>query len=98
MELWVYDSWSLDIWIMKYGSRNYKIWVYFEFIPVTKYSVQTVTGKESGGGTDSKVYITLFGKDGDSGRRRLNISEDNKDKFEKGKVCTSCDVTSQVVT
>ena len=58
---------------------------HFLLVPVTKYIVQTVTGSEFGAGTDAKVYITLYGKNGDSGRRRLNIS-DNRNKFEKGQV------------
>ena len=42
----------------------------------------TYTGNVRGAGTDANVYITVFGKDGDSGQHKLNSSKNN---FERGK-------------
>ena len=39
------------------------------------------TGNKRGGGTDANVYITLFGKEGDSAERKLDNSLNN---FERG--------------
>ncbi|ELT98105.1 hypothetical protein CAPTEDRAFT_225952 [Capitella teleta] len=54
-------------------------------LPVTKYQVKTVTGDKRGAGTDAKVYVNLIGKNGDSGKRPLNISQRSSNKFESGK-------------
>ncbi|XP_068609216.1 lipoxygenase homology domain-containing protein 1 [Brachionichthys hirsutus] len=39
-------------------------------VPV-KYEVIVVTGDEKGAGTDANVFITIYGSNGDSGRRQL---------------------------
>lgn len=36
------------------------------------------------GGTDSNVFICIYGKKGDSGKRQLKESETHRDKFERG--------------
>ena len=66
-----------------------KIMTTFFLDTVTKYIVQTVTGKEFGGGSDANIYITIFGEKGDTGKRFLSKSKEGKDKFEKGKVIVS---------
>ena len=53
---------------------------------VVVYEVEVVTGKKWGGGTDAKVYLTLFGEHGDSGKRVLRQSKEGGDLFESGKV------------
>lgn len=47
-----------------------------------KYKVTVFTADKRGAGTDANVYITLFGKEGDSAERKLDNSENN---FERGK-------------
>ncbi|XP_053732656.1 lipoxygenase homology domain-containing protein 1-like isoform X2 [Synchiropus splendidus] len=39
-------------------------------VPV-KYEIITITGDEKGAGTDANVFITIYGTNGDSGRRQL---------------------------
>ncbi|XP_061733262.1 LOW QUALITY PROTEIN: lipoxygenase homology domain-containing protein 1 [Nerophis ophidion] len=39
-------------------------------VPV-KYEIIVITGDEKGAGTDANVFITIFGSNGDSGRRQL---------------------------
>merc|ERR1712136_470800 len=41
-------------------------------------------GDVSGAGTDSNVFLTMFGEHGDSGERKLLKSETHTDKFERG--------------
>ena len=53
------------------------------FIDVHRYVVRVFTGDVSGAGTDSNVYLTLYGVDGDTGERWLRTSETNRNKFER---------------
>ncbi|XP_057216274.1 lipoxygenase homology domain-containing protein 1-like isoform X1 [Triplophysa rosa] len=39
-------------------------------VPV-KYEIIVITGDEKGAGTDANVFVTIFGSNGDSGRRQL---------------------------
>eukprot|EP00049_Salpingoeca_infusionum_P008102 m.131391 g.131391 ORF g.131391 m.131391 type:complete len:2461 (+) comp13915_c0_seq1:231-7613(+) len=48
------------------------------------YRVRTFTGSKRGAGTDSNVFVTLFGKHGDSGERPLRKSSTHRNKFENG--------------
>lgn len=49
--------------------------------------VQTLTGDGFGSGTDAKVYVSLIGTIGDSGKRFLvHNLEKTDDKFESGQV------------
>ena len=59
-------------------------WYYFT---VLEYSVEVYTKDESGAGTDSNVYLEICGKRGDTGKRKLQSSETEGNKFESGKVC-----------
>ena len=56
------------------------------FIPVInlghQYLVHTYTGDKRGAGTDANVVITIFGKEGDSGEKKLDNARNN---FERGK-------------
>ena len=47
--------------------------------------MQVKTGDKWGAGTDANVVIKLFGKTGDTGNMQLKSSDNNKNKFEKGK-------------
>ena len=51
--------------------------------------VETVTGDKFGAGTDANVFLTLHGKNGDSGKRKLAKNSEDSNKFEKGHVSTS---------
>ena len=45
------------------------------------YTVTITTSDIKGAGTDASVFVTLFGTEGDSGRRALDTSKNN---FERG--------------
>lgn len=53
---------------------------------VLDYRVEVYTGDESGAGTDANVYLQICGQRGDTGKRKLLVSETEGDKFESGKV------------
>lgn len=50
-------------------------------VPV-KYEIIVITGDVSGGGTDANVFITLYGVNGDSGKRQLR--QKFRNLFERG--------------
>ncbi|XP_058024091.1 lipoxygenase homology domain-containing protein 1 [Ahaetulla prasina] len=50
-------------------------------VPV-RYEVIVVTGSQKGSGTDANVHITIFGANGDSGKRRLK--QKFRNLFERG--------------
>ena len=50
--------------------------------------VHVKTGDKSGAGTDSDVFIALFGEKGDTGERELQRSE-HINKFERNQVLCS---------
>ena len=50
-----------------------------------EYTVRVFTGDEFGGGTDSNVFITMYGDKGDTGERKLKDSN-NRNKFERKQV------------
>ncbi|XP_064294800.1 lipoxygenase homology domain-containing protein 1 [Phalacrocorax carbo] len=78
---------------LRYKRRDYKV---FECAKVTesfaskarslvpvKYETIVVTGFEKGSGTDANVFITIFGLNGDSGKRALK--QKFRNLFERGK-------------
>ncbi|MED6285501.1 hypothetical protein CHARACLAT_029959, partial [Characodon lateralis] len=48
------------------------------------YNVSVMTGDVNGAGTDANVFLTIYGDLGDTGERKLNKSETNTNKFERG--------------
>ena len=50
------------------------------------YRVLVFTGDVFNAGTDSNVFLTIYGENGDSGERKLLTSETHTDKFERGQV------------
>lgn len=50
------------------------------------YTVEVFTGDVFGAGTNSNVFLTLFGEFGDSGEKKLIKSETHRDKFERNQV------------
>lgn len=50
------------------------------------YRVHVHTGDVSNAGTNSNVFICLYGEFGDSGERKLDKSETHMDKFERNNV------------
>lgn len=44
------------------------------------------TGKERSAGTDANVYMRLYGSRGDTGSLKLMASENNRNKFEAGRI------------
>ncbi|XP_050185812.1 lipoxygenase homology domain-containing protein 1 [Myiozetetes cayanensis] len=78
---------------LRYKRRDYKV---FECAKVTesfaskarslvpvKYETIVVTGFEKGAGTDANVFITIYGLNGDSGKRALK--QKFRNLFERGK-------------
>lgn len=51
-------------------------------VPV-KYEIIVITGDEKGAGTDANVFITIYGSNGDSGRRQLR--QKFRNLFERGR-------------
>ena len=54
---------------------------FFNCIQGHDYMVHIYTGNKWGAGTDANVMITIFGKEGDSGERKL---DNEKNNFETG--------------
>jgi len=52
------------------------------YLPIITYKVSITTGKVRGAGTDSNVFVILYGENGDSGRNQLDAPIT---AFEKGK-------------
>lgn len=57
----------------------------FHCLTVNTYAVSVFTGGTMGAGTDAKVYVNIYGENGDTGERYLK-SSNNLNKFEKGQV------------
>ena len=55
-------------------------------LAVRDYYVEVHTADAGGAGTDANVYLQLFGARGDTGKRKLLVSETDGNKFEKGEV------------
>ena len=51
---------------------------------IIQYHITTNTSSQKGSGTNANVFLTIFGKDGDTGRCQLKTSLTHKDKFESG--------------
>uniref|UniRef100_H2ZAW6 PLAT domain-containing protein n=1 Tax=Ciona savignyi TaxID=51511 RepID=H2ZAW6_CIOSA len=56
-----------------------------EALQELEYTVDVYTGDKYGAGTDSNVFLTLYGENGDSGERKLDKSV-NINKFERNQV------------
>lgn len=54
------------------------------FSPVADYSVRIKTGNVKNAGTDSNIYLQVFGDKGDTGIIELKQICDTKDKFQRG--------------
>ncbi|XP_072290031.1 lipoxygenase homology domain-containing protein 1 [Eucyclogobius newberryi] len=54
-----------------------------EDLEVNTYEVSVFTGVTMGAGTDAKVFVNIYGENGDTGERSLK-SSNNLNKFEKG--------------
>uniref|UniRef100_A0A3Q3IZ75 PLAT domain-containing protein n=1 Tax=Monopterus albus TaxID=43700 RepID=A0A3Q3IZ75_MONAL len=48
--------------------------------------ISVMTGDVYGAGTNANVFLTIYGNLGDTGERKLNKSETNTNKFERGSV------------
>ena len=65
----------------------YVPWKFTQSLPfvvaylVNKYMVTVYTGDKSDAGTNARVYVTIFGENGDSGEKRIDNPENN---FERG--------------
>ena len=56
------------------------------FIAVIIYTVEVHTSDLSGADTTAAMFITLFGQQGDSGQRRLYVTQTDGKMFSQGKV------------
>lgn len=52
-------------------------------LSASTYDVHVFTGDMRGGGTNSNVFLTIYGDQGDTGERELKKSETHFDKFER---------------
>ncbi|XP_053323874.1 lipoxygenase homology domain-containing protein 1-like [Spea bombifrons] len=55
-------------------------------LPLVDYEIHVYTGSVSSAGSESTVFIKLFGTRGDSGKRKLHKSQNQTIKFQKGQV------------
>lgn len=58
----------------------------FNILLVKNYYLEVYTGDVDNAGTDATVYVKVYGKYGDTGKRKLLQSQVEGDKFERGKV------------
>ena len=56
------------------------------FYSASLYDVHVYTGDVRGSGTNSNVFMTIYGDKGDTGERELKKSETHFDKFERNQV------------
>ena len=59
---------------------------FFFFLSENIYRVHVFTGDVPNAGTNSNVFLCLYGELGDSGERKLEKSETHMDKFERNNV------------
>jgi len=74
---------------MKHYSNNpicYGLFFLHHYLSVVTYTVEVYTGSKPGADTEASIYIELYGKRGDSGRRILYSSKNNDVKFQGGQV------------
>ncbi|KAG2458082.1 LOXH1 protein, partial [Polypterus senegalus] len=64
-------------------------------LAVVVYQVHIYTGAKPGAETDSSVYMNLIGTQGDTGKRRLHRSVNQKVKFQQGQLCMKDSITKQ---
>ena len=63
------------------------MFVFLSILTEIDYTVHVVTGDESGAGTDSNVFLTIYGEKGDTGERQLKQTVNgNRNKFERKQV------------
>ena len=60
----------------------------FFIILENTYRVHVFTGDVSNAGTNSNVFICVYGEHGDTGEQKLEKSETHMDKFERNNVRT----------
>ena len=61
----------------------------FFIILENTYRVHVFTGDVSNAGTNSNVFICVYGEHGDTGEQKLEKSETHMDKFERNNVRTA---------
>lgn len=54
------------------------------FFAVSDYNVRVKTGNVKNAGTDSNIYLQIFGDKGDTGVIELKQICDTKDRFQRG--------------
>lgn len=59
----------------------------FLYFVVHTYEVTVFTGDHWAAETDANLYITIFGSQGDTGKRMLYNSTTNQVKYRTGQVC-----------
>ena len=58
---------------------------YFPFL-AKPYQIKIFTGDISMAGTDSNVFLRVYGRKGESGEKQLKDSDTHMNKFERGNV------------
>ncbi|XP_078590366.1 lipoxygenase homology domain-containing protein 1-like isoform X4 [Branchiostoma floridae x Branchiostoma japonicum] len=75
------DSSNGDVWM-----EIPTVWPGEDTLPVLKYQLEVHTTDQFSAGTDSNVYITIYGQRGDTGKRELVRSQNSDMKFEQGQM------------
>ena len=76
---------SLSSFDYRYVLPLLLIWIVSDLAPI-QYDVVFVTGDLKGAGTSAKVFLTIFGQNGDTGKRSVNqtwrsFGKNQKDQF-----------------
>ena len=53
------------------------------FLSAIEYQLQVFTGKEKDSNTDADVFVTIYGNQGNTGRRKLHQNDDGEKPFDK---------------
>lgn len=62
----------------------HSLYMYFPALAAVKYEIIVFTGDKFGAGTNANVFITLYGENGNTGKRALTQSM--RDLFERKQV------------
>ncbi|XP_053387864.1 uncharacterized protein LOC123563449 isoform X2 [Mercenaria mercenaria] len=89
MKTWVFHcgEW-VSIFEEPFYSNTLDIQAQEKESPVTEYTIEVHTGKQKMAGTDSNIFITLFGQHGSSKKIHLVDPSSDKKLFEKNSVDT----------
>lgn len=65
---------------------KYSIIHFTQQVESTQYDIKVFTGNEPKSGTDSNVFLTIYGEKGETHENALTQSSTHYDNFERGQV------------